>query len=109
MQQQNLTLENLKGGAAIEMVNKELERVFSDIADINKKGDSKREVTLKIAFLPSEDARVGGCKISVHSSLGKQKDVTATVFFGYENGKGLAAEQNLNQPSFEMFSSDGNQ
>lgn len=105
----NLTIETLKGGAAIEMVNKELERVFSDIADINKQGDSKRQVTLTISFNPSEDARVGGCKISVSSSLGKQKPVTATVFFGFEGGKGVAAEQQLNQPSFEMFSSDGNQ
>lgn len=104
----NLSLTTLKGGAAIEMVDKELERIFTDISDINKQGDSKRKVTLEIGFHPTEDARVGSCIISVKSTLGKQKDVNATVFFGFENGKGVAAEQNFNQPSFDIFNTQEN-
>jgi hypothetical protein len=100
MTEDNLKIEQIKGGAVIEMINTELQTVFDDIADPNKEGKSVRKVTVELVFSPSEDGLVGTLTSRVKSSLGKQRDLPATVYFGQENGKGICAEQNRNQPIF---------
>lgn len=105
----NLKIEQIKGGAAIEMINNELQAVYDDIADPNKEGKSTRKVTVDIVFAPSEDALVGGCAVRVKSTLGKQRDLTSTVYFGQESGKGVCSEKDRNQPMFGVMEAAGQQ
>ena len=94
-----LRIEELKGGAVIEMANKELVKMVDDIADINKQGASPRELTIKIKLLPNDEASVGTCVMSVSSVLGKQKEQKTTVFFGHDGERGIASEQsNVSKP-----------
>lgn len=96
---EQLDIRTLKGGAVIEMANKELQKMVDDVADINKDAISKRELTIKISLLPNEEASVGTCKIGVTSTLGKQKDQSATIYFGHDGEKGIASEHsNVSKP-----------
>lgn len=99
----NLKIEQIKGGAVIEMINSELQTVFDDIANPNKEGKSVRKVTVELVFQPSEDALVGGCTARVKSTLGKQRDLGTTVYFGVDAGRGVCTEQNRNQPMFGVM------
>lgn len=99
----NLKIEQIKGGAAIEMINNELQAVYDDIADPNKEAKSARKVTVDIVFAPSEDGMVGACVVRVKSALGKQRDLGSTVFFGMESGKGVCTEKDRNQPMFGVM------
>lgn len=49
-----LGLENLKDGAAVEMLNDELQRVLANIQDVNTDSKQVRELNLKIKIKPSE-------------------------------------------------------
>lgn len=103
MHAESMRIEQLKGGAAIEMVNNELQTVYNDIVNPNKEGKSARKVTLDIVFAPSEDAQVGTCTIRVKSTLGKQRDIGSTVYFGQEKGEGVCTEKDRNQPMFGVM------
>ena len=96
-----MTLGEIKGGAAIEMANLELRKIYDDIVDPNKDGGSQRKLSIEVVFAPNEDARAGACFIRVKSSLGKMKEVKTTVFFGYEEGHGVCTEFNRDQ--LDMF------
>jgi hypothetical protein len=99
----NLKIEQIKSGAVIEMINNELQRVYDDIADPNKEGKSARKVSVEVVFAPSEDALVGTCVVRVKSTLGKQRNLSSTVFFGSEAGKGVCTEKDRNQQMFNVF------
>lgn len=49
-----MSLLNLKGGAAVEMFDRQLQRVYNNIADVNT-SLKEREITLKVKFNPSKD------------------------------------------------------
>ena len=51
---EELSLVNIQGGAAVEMFDRAMEKVFQNINDINTTLTA-REITLKVAFAPSED------------------------------------------------------
>lgn len=104
----SLSLEQIKHGAAIEMANAELQKIFDDIADPNKEGTSVRKMTLEVVFSPTEDAMAGTCVVRCKSTLGKQRDVATTVYFGKAEGKAWCSERNANQPMmFQMVRSEG--
>ncbi len=105
----SLRIEQIKAGAAIEMINNELQTVYDDIADPNKEAKSARKVTAEIVFTPSEDGMVGACIVRVKSSLGKQRDLGSTVYFGAEQGKGICTEKDRNQPMFGVMEAAGQQ
>lgn len=106
---QNLRIEQIKAGAAIEMINNELQLVYDDIADPNKEPKSARKVSVEIVFAPNEDGLVGQMAVRVKSTLGKQRDLGSTVFFGVEQGKGVCTEKNFNQPMFNIMEAGADQ
>ena len=54
MGENKVSLTNLLEGAAVEMFDRQLSRVYNNIGDINT--DLKtREITLKVKFTPSKD------------------------------------------------------
>jgi hypothetical protein len=91
--ERNLQIQDLRNGGVLELLNNEINKVTDDIADPNKEAKEKRTISLTLEFAPNEDARMGTVKATVASKLGKQKAVTASLFFGYDNGKGIASER----------------
>lgn len=56
MSEENITMSllNLKNGAAIEMFDRQLQRVYNNIGDVNT-SLKEREITLKVKIKPSKD------------------------------------------------------
>lgn len=98
------TLENLKGGAAIEMFDNALLEVWNNIHDPNTDAEAKREITLKVAFKPSKDRTHSPVSIKVEKKLAPQSAVVTTVNIGTdENGIPAASEYgNPNQAELPM-------
>lgn len=107
---ENLKFEEIKGGAALEMVNIELQKVFNDVVDPNKEPTSSRKVSVDVVFAPSDDGQVGQMVVRVKSTLGKQRDLGSSVYFGVAEGNvGLCSEQNRNQPIFGVMEAGSEQ
>ncbi len=102
---QNLKIEHLKNGSVLDMINRELQLVANDIADVNKKTDSKRSVSVKLTFAPTPDGQYGKLDVSVTSVLGQQNVLETSVFFGYdaENKQGIASEYVIPQLPLNQF------
>jgi len=77
-QDEKLSLQNIKEGAAIEMFDLALERVFSNIRDVNTTL-KKREIILKMELLPSEDRTLASISFEVGTKLANQGTQKATV------------------------------
>lgn len=103
MHAEAMKVEEIRGGAVIEMINTELQTVYNDITNPNKEGKSMRKVTVELVFAPSEDAQVGGLAVRVKSTLGKQRDLQSTVYFGSDKGEGVCTEKDRNQPVFGVM------
>lgn len=94
-----VTLESLRGGAAVEMVNNALEEVWSNVLDPNTSANAKRSVVLKIEFKPAQDRASSPVNIIVEKKLASQAPVSAHVNIGTDhNGIAVASEyMNPNQ------------
>jgi L-arabinose isomerase len=101
MQDHRLDITTLKGGAAVEMINKELQKMVDDVADVNKEAKSPRKLTFNVTFAPTDDGSFGACKLEVSSTLGKQKPQVTSLSFGFDGKHGVASERlNVSQPNF---------
>lgn len=95
--QEPITLISLAGGAAVERFDIELEKVLKNIADVNTEAKVKREISLKVTFVPDEEREIGVVQVAVTSRLPGLKSVTTRVFFGRMGGKPVAVESNPKQ------------
>ncbi len=95
---QLVDITNLKKGVAIEMVEKEFEKVFKNIQNLNTSAKKTRSVSLRINFKPAEDRRTVAVNISVDSTLAKDTEDQGTIIFvANEKGKNVAYENNAEQ------------
>jgi len=91
---EKLTLANMKGGAAFEMVDIAIAHALENINDINTTL-KKREVILKIALEPTEDRTIVNFKLHVDKKLAGQDGIhfAADLRMGI-GGKCYAIERN---------------
>jgi hypothetical protein len=76
---EEITLENLKEGAAIEMFNIALEKVMQNIGDINTTL-KPMEINLKVTMTPNEDRTLIGIAITCGTKLCGQEAQKVQVF-----------------------------
>ena len=94
----DLTVEHMGDGAVLEKLNLELARVIENIADINKDDGFKREVQLKIIFVPSADRKQIAIDIKSDAKLAPDKTFPAFAFMADdENGEPKALEPTMRQ------------
>lgn len=105
MEEQPVALPTLGNGALNELFDRELERVVTDILDLNSEPSAVRTITVKVAIKPDENRNFGQVGLSVSSSLGKPKPVGTQMFFGRKDGKVIAVEGIPAQS--EMFGETG--
>jgi hypothetical protein len=99
--EQPVTIYTIGNGVLGELFDRELERVVSDILDLNSVATEVRSISIKVAIKPDENRNFGMVGITVQSSLGKPKPVGTQMFFGRKNGKIIAVENMPKQE--EMF------
>ncbi len=92
-----VTLEALSDGAAVVLVNRELQKVWDNIADTNTVAKAKRVVTLTLTFKPAIERKKADVDIDVKATLAQDRGADTTIWFGKKDGKNTAAEQNFNQ------------
>jgi hypothetical protein len=94
----NLALETLNQGAAVDRFNIALQQVFDNIQDPNTDPKKARTVTLKFTFHPNEDRDVANLKFDVVAGLAPIAPVETEVILGRDkNGKGFAMQELGNQ------------
>lgn len=105
--EENVSLDTLNQGAAIERFNLALQEVLDNIQDPNTDPKKARTVTLKCTIKPAEDREVGNIQVDVVAKLAPIAPFDVRVFLGRDKyGKGYASEYVSNQTEIpEMESS----
>lgn len=83
---------NLKGGAAMDMFARELDRVLENINDPNTEPDAGREIVLKVKFIPSKERDTAVVKLSSSTKLAGVRAQATTIHMGRNQGRMVAAE-----------------
>lgn len=98
MDEENVTLETLGQGAALERFNLALQDALNNIQDVNTDPKKARTVTLKATLKPSADREVGTIIVDVVSKLAPIAPFDVRVFLGRDkDGKGYATEYHPQQ------------
>ena len=98
---ETMTLENIGGGAAVELFGIDLKKVLKDILDVNTDPKAERAITLKVAIKPDENRDLGTISISCKSKLAGTKEFLTKAFFGMEAGKPEAREIERQETLFD--------
>ena len=107
MEEMKVTVETLKGGAALELFNEMLDQIAHDIVDQNKDACSVREAVVKIKVKPAAERDVATYSIIPSVKLGARIGVSTAAFIGAdEDGVFGAYENNRSQGSLPLGRSD---
>lgn len=90
----NLNFNELAGGAAIEKINRELQKVFENIKDPNTSETAKRKLNIVMTFTPDkQDDDMVSVDIDVTAKLAPTTGVGTKFIVDVDNnGKVVAAE-----------------
>lgn len=88
MEVDRMTLSNVGSGAAEEKFQQELANVINNILDPNTDWDVKRQVVVKLTFIPGEARNVAAVLVECSSKLAAQRGSTLTAFFGVDTATG---------------------
>lgn len=94
---QGVTLETIGGGALTELFAAELARVLANIADPNTDVETKRAITITVAFKPKADREAVDVELKCNSKLAGIVTVSTRVFVGKSQGKLIAVENDPRQ------------
>jgi hypothetical protein len=101
-----VTLETVSDGAAVELFQRELQRVLENIQDPNTNPEKKRRIRLDVAFHPDESRSEGRVTVKASSKLAPSEAQERTVHFGEKDGRLAAAHYDPAQLSFGQDPSD---
>jgi hypothetical protein len=98
-----LSLQNMFEGAAIEMFDRQLARVYNNIGDINTDLNA-REITLKVKFTPAKDRSYVVINITCPpAKLSGQETIETSADLRLdERGRYFARERVLSQIGFQF-------
>ena len=88
-----MSLNNLKEGAAVEMFDMELQKVLNDLVDPNKDRLATRSVTLTVTFKPDKHREdITPVYLDCNSKLAKQNSCATSAYIGRSGKTGHARE-----------------
>lgn len=91
--QENLSLRNIKEGAAIERFDMAIREIMTNINDLNTDATATREINLKMHFKPTDDREMVAIGFQVVTKPAPLSPVIATAAIGIDaQGKGFARE-----------------
>ena len=98
--EENVSLEKLNQGAAVERFNLALQDVLDNIQDPNTDPKKARSVTMKVTFKPDSDRGIANLQCDVVSKLAPIAPFDVRVFLGRDkDGNGYATEYHSAQTS----------
>jgi len=101
--EQKITLQTMAAGALEELFERELDRISTDILDLNTEATAVREITIKIKVKPDENRNFGSVGITVDSKTGSSKPVGSIFSFGRKGNRAVASEFEPSQkPLFDQ-------
>jgi hypothetical protein len=80
MEQENVSLGNICGGAVEEVFQRELADVLENIGDVNTDPEAKRKMTLEFTFEPFPDRSGAKIIFSCKSKIAPVESVSGTMF-----------------------------
>jgi hypothetical protein len=95
---EEVSLENLGGGTASQMFDREMKKVVANILDANTVETKARSVTLTVTIKPGKDRGIGEVDISCTSKLAGASSYSATMYFAQDKDGPKAVEHDPNQP-----------
>lgn len=101
---QVVTLETLAGGAAAELWDAELRKVLENIVDENTDPEAKRELTLKVLFVPTADREGMKTLVKVESKLAGFRPIDTHLHMGRKDGQLVAV--GFDPKQMDAFRSD---
>ena len=75
-----MTLAKLGGGAAVELFDREFQKVVENIVNPNTPAETTREITLTVKMKPSKDREFSQTDISVKSKMASPNGFQTTIF-----------------------------
>lgn len=97
MNEERVSLVTIANGAALELFERELTAVLTNIKDINTAPRVKREITIKVSFKPDENRERSDIELDVRSKLAGVRPVNKEVFLGTQDGELIAIQSNPKQ------------
>ncbi|MCM6930313.1 replication terminator protein [Enterococcus italicus] len=91
----DLQLSELAEGAIQEKLDGELQKIFSNIHDLNTKATDKRTVTIKLEFKPDENRQVISMNSDFTTKLAPVEGVSTTVLTGRDLNTGKVEAHEL--------------
>lgn len=94
---EKISLANLKGGAAIELVDDAFATVLENIIDPNRPATATRKIALLLTISPNESREMFGLKMDVKLTLAAPAGHDATVFIAHTKNGVIALEHDPKQ------------
>lgn len=104
-----LDLTHIADGGLQEKLDKELEKVFDNILDLNTEAKSKRKVTITLTMSANEERTVVDTIMEVKSKFAPQNGVATTILVGrdFDTGQVHANELKSTVPGQMYFDENG--
>ena len=104
---QEVTLENLCGGAVPELFARELAAVLQNVSDPNTKAKKARTITIKVRITPVSESRDGAfIEVAVDSDLSGVQPIGTAVHLVRRGGRTIAYGKNPNQTELPLTRDD---
>ena len=87
-----LTAETLCGGAMIEALEIEIQKILDNIADPNTEAKKAREVILKIQVKPNEQRNMADVVVKTEAKLAPSAPIETSIIVERKGNKVLGAE-----------------
>lgn len=98
---EDVSLANLAGGAAIERFDLELENVLRNIMDPNTPAKTKRKIKLTVTIAPSDDRDYAHTEILCESTMAPLTSFSIPLHIGIGvDGRAIARQSHLKQKTF---------
>lgn len=92
----DFNIAELQEGAVQEKIEKEVERIMSNVLDLDTDATKKRKLTITIDFTPDENRQVIGIDAQVKSTVAPQVSVGTTMLAGRNMDTGFIEARELN-------------
>lgn len=92
MNNSNLTLSNLAGGALNERFSEELAKVIHNIEDPNTDATAKRKIVITVVLAPNATRDVVSAKFDTKSTLAPSYSIGTSMYVGHEGDKTVCFE-----------------
>lgn len=96
----SVRLDELAGGAAVDLFSEGLREVLANIADEATKPDKARAIVLTVDITPNEDRSMAAVGITVKTKLAPSP-VGGLVYLGRRSGRPVAVEDPMQASLFD--------